>query len=130
MDTATYRARQATVMREKELEKHVRDACKTLGVIRVHQLRSRGTQAGWVDDVLLGHNGALFRELKTARGRVSPAQEAMHAMMRQSGLDVAVWRPDDWYSGRILHEITAISGTREAFPRRRLPSGWALGKAR
>lgn len=110
MDTATYRARQAAAMREEELEEHVRGACKALDVIRVHQLRSRGTEAGWVDDVLLGPHGALFRELKTARGRVSPAQESMHVVMRQAGLNVAVWRPADWHSGRILREITAISG--------------------
>jgi hypothetical protein len=107
--TSVYRATVAAAMSEDDLEEAVRDLCAVHGVVRVHHRDSRGTTAGWPDDALLGPRGAVFAELKTERGRVSRAQEAMHERMRAAGLTVVVWRPSDLLSGRIADTIRSIA---------------------
>jgi len=43
------------------------------------------------------------------RGKVSAAQHAIGEALTVAGQDFAVWRPDDYLSGRIARELTAIS---------------------
>ena len=100
----------AAAMTEAELEEQIRDACKKLGVIRIHIYHARGTTPGVPDDILIGARGVLWRELKTMRGHVSPAQRAMGEALLAAGQDFAIWRPEDWFSGRIRLELMAISG--------------------
>ena len=100
----------AAAMSEAELEEQVRDACKKLGVIRIHIYHARGTTPGVPDDVLIGPRGVLWRELKTMTGHVSPAQRAMGEALLAAGQDFAIWRPEDWFSGRIRLELMAIAG--------------------
>ena len=104
----------AAAMTEAELEEQVRDACKKLGVIRIHIYHARGTTPGVPDDILIGPRGVLWRELKTMTGKVSPAQRAMGEALLAAGQDFDTWRPVDWFSGRIKSELTAISGLRVA----------------
>lgn len=50
-------------------------------------------------DLLLlnGERGmCLFRELKTATGKLSPAQEAWGRDLKAAGCDWGVWRPEHW----------------------------------
>ena len=96
-------------MGENELEEHVRAICKDLGVIRIHVYQSRGTTPGVPDDILIGPGGILWRELKTAKGKLSPAQQAMGEALQAAGQDWDTWRPCDLYSRRIAHELAAIS---------------------
>lgn len=96
-------------MRESELEEQVREYCKDLDIIYVHHGRSVQVEKGWVDDVLIGHHGVLFRELKTEAGTVSKAQGAIIGRLAMNGCDVRVWRPSDLESGRIVRELCAIS---------------------
>lgn len=96
-------------MRERELEEHVREYCTDLDIIYVHHGRSVQVVKGWVDDVLIGHRGVLFRELKTEDGTVSEAQGAVIGRLAMNGLDVQVWRPSDLDSGRIVAELCSIS---------------------
>lgn len=95
-------------MTEAELEEQVRDLCNLHKVTRVHHRHSQDTHPGWPDDVLIG-TLVLYRELKTNRGKITSAQEAMHAELAAAGADVAVWRPEDLLSGRIQREIAAIA---------------------
>ena len=104
----------AAAMTEAELEEQVRDACRKLGVIRIHIYHARGTTPGVPDDILIGPRGVLWRELKTMTGKVSPAQRAMGEALLAAGQDFDTWRPVDWFSGRIKSELTAISGLRVA----------------
>ena len=101
-------------MTEAELEEHVRDACKKLGVLRIHIYHARGTTPGVPDDILIGPRGVLWRELKTMTGHVSPAQRAMGQALLAAGQDFAVWRPVDWVSGEIARQLLVISGKRVA----------------
>lgn len=69
---------------------------------------SRTAPAGWPDLTILGQGGALFRELKTAVGRLSPDQRKVIALLEASGQNVRVWRPSDLESGLIVSELDAI----------------------
>lgn len=54
--------------------------------------------AGFPDLVLIHADPALvwFRELKTARGRLTPAQQRWQELLADAGCNVDVWRPADW----------------------------------
>ena len=53
---------------------------------------------GWPDLILVhpARRRVLLVELKTERGRLSPAQEEVHGLLRAAGADVRVWHPTDW----------------------------------
>jgi hypothetical protein len=96
-------------MTEAELEENIRDACKKLGVLRFHVHDSRGTSPGMPDDILIGPRGLFWRECKTQKGKASRAQLTTGEALTAAGQDFAIWRPEDWLSGRITRELTAIS---------------------
>lgn len=56
---------------------------------------SRRTVAGWPDLVLLGHDRALFIEMKKADGRVTKKQRETLDLLAAAGCEVAVLRPVD-----------------------------------
>jgi hypothetical protein len=100
----------AAAMSEAQLEEHIRSACKQLGILRFHVRHSLGTTAGLPDDILIGPNGLLWRECKTAKGKLTPAQQKTGEALTAAGQDWATWRPGDWLSGRIARELAAIAG--------------------
>ena len=102
----------AKAMREKSLEEAVRDACKSLNLLRYHTLRPKGSPAGFPDDVIVGTR-VLYRELKREGEKPSPAQVEWIDRLAAAGQDVAVWRPTDLLSGRILDELQAIVPPRQ-----------------
>jgi hypothetical protein len=105
---ADYHRVAAAQMSEAQLTESVRDLCTGLRLWRWHHLCSRGTTPGWPDEVIAGPRGVLFRELKRQHGRVSPAQRHCLDLLAGAGMDVAVWRPLDLHTGRILAELRAI----------------------
>ena len=60
--------------------------------------RVQDVTAGWPDLVLLHPptGRALFRELKTAAGRIRPEQAVWLDALSRCGLDAELWRPGDW----------------------------------
>ena len=99
-------------MSEREFEEQVRDACKKLGILRIHIYHARGTTPGVPDDILIGPRGVMWRELKTMTGKVSPAQRAMGEALLAAGQDWGVWRPDSLLNGAIARELAALAGLR------------------
>lgn len=95
-------------MSEDDLEENVRDAAKKFRIRRVHHLKSKGTTAGVPDDLLIGTR-SIWRELKTQKGKLSRAQHEFAEDLIAAGDDFAVWRPEDWLSGRVLTELAMIS---------------------
>lgn len=63
---------------------------------------------GWPDLVLVKPPRAIFAELKSARGKLSPEQVEWLEALRGCGLDVRVWFPSD------LDEIESTLGRRSA----------------
>jgi hypothetical protein len=96
-------------MSEAALTENIRDACQALRLDRWHTYDSRRSPAGWVDEVIAGPHGVLFRELKTETGRVTEAQQKCLEALTAGGLNAGVWRPRDWVSGRIVAELTEVS---------------------
>lgn len=68
--------------------------------------------AGYPDWTICGPGGVLFRECKSADGRRSMAQVRWGRELERAGADYAVWRPEDWESGRIDRELTRLAAGR------------------
>ena len=64
---------------------------------------------GFVDTPLVheGTGAVVMAELKAQRGRVEPDQQAwLDAFTRNPAVLAVVWRPEDWYRGRIDRLLT------------------------
>lgn len=92
---------------EAHFQQSVVQLAETCGwrVMHVRPSRVRGGRwatatsiSGWVDLTLLGHDRAIFAELKSDRGRLTAEQKQVIALLRAAGLDARVWRPRDWKS--------------------------------
>jgi hypothetical protein len=72
---------------------------------RVAHFRPARTEKGWRTpveadgkgwpDLVLVRDRVIYAELKSARGRVSPDQEAWMSALREAGAEVHLWRPSD-----------------------------------
>lgn len=81
-------------MSEADFQAAVLALCKHLGVFAYHPHDSRRSVPGYPDLTIVGANGVMFRELKSAKGRLSADQIGWIAALEAAGADVAVWRPD------------------------------------
>ncbi|WP_346844604.1 VRR-NUC domain-containing protein [uncultured Rothia sp.] len=101
--------RELNQMSEKEFQDMVIGAARSLDseVLIYHTYDSRRSEPGYPDLHLVSARFgiSIFRELKTVKGRVSEPQKKWLQRMSGVGLDAAVWRPEDWASGRIMAEI-------------------------
>jgi hypothetical protein len=93
-------------VREREFQSQVTQLAELLGYRWCHW-RPAMTQHGWRTPVsgplgkgfpdlfLLRERDrrAMWVELKSEHGRLTPYQTAVHAAMRAAGLEVRVWRP-------------------------------------
>ena len=102
-------AHNARRMTEAELEENIRDACTKFGIIRFHVRFSLGTTPGLPDDILIGPSGILWRECKNQKNKPTPEQAKTGEALTAIGQDFAIWRPEDWFSGRIQRELLTIS---------------------
>ena len=87
-------------------ERQLQDAVLRLaGLLRwrcYHTHDSRRSHAGFPDLVLIRPPRCLFVELKSAKGRVRPEQEAwLCDLSGCEGVESALWRPSDWLDGTI-----------------------------
>ena len=92
---------------ESELEDRIRGIAKDqgAGVLRVP---GHIKPAGGLPDlvVFLPSGRVLFRELKSADGKLEPSQADHFPKMISHRCDVAVWRPEDLNDGHIEKEIS------------------------
>ena len=104
----------AAAMTERELEHGVRALLADLPSLRwYHTFNSRRSPSGFPDLVIVG-NRVIYRELKTAKGKVTDAQaEWLHALVLAEQ-DACVWRPADLLSGLIGRRLAALAGLRGA----------------
>lgn len=96
-------------MTETELQYQVAELCAELGLHHHHGSDSRKDLAvpGFPDSVIVGAE-ILFRELKSCDGVLEPAQRRWGSRITRAGGNWAVWRPADWHSGVIRHQLEAI----------------------
>jgi len=99
---------------EREWQAQIVAIARTYGWHVHHHLISRGSEAGWMDLVIAGHDRVLFIELKTQLGKLRPEQITWLGVLAAAGCEVAVWRPAD------LDTVTAALG-----PRQTRLAGWS-----
>lgn len=80
---------------EAQWQARVERAAEDLGWFVWHDQDSRRNRAG-LPDLLLIRERLVWAELKTATGRLRPAQVEMIARLERAGAEVHMWRPDDW----------------------------------
>lgn len=108
----TSRARIAAAMSEAKLDDNVVGMIAAFGLYSFHPHRSdRADEAGWLDRTIIGlhDTGAIYRELKTEKGKLTNGQATMIMKLWDAGLDADVWRPTDWLSGRIEAELRVLA---------------------
>ena len=111
---AEHAAFQAANTPENVLQEWVRTDALELGLLYFHDHDSRRNYEGFPDTVLVGPIGAdgtarmMWRELKTQKGRTTPAQREWLDRLRACGHDVDVWRPEDYHSKRIARELAVL----------------------
>jgi hypothetical protein len=103
------------VVSEKDLQRAIIDLAHLLGW-RVAHFRPSQTGARWVTavsadgvgfpDLVLARKGhVVIAELKASKGRISPAQAewlaALQPEIAGARLRVFLWKPADWFEGRI-----------------------------
>lgn len=92
------------------LDANLRRLLRQYGLWGYHPLSSVGSEKGWVDWVILGPAGAIFAELKSEYGRPSPEQVKVGYMLRRAGLRYVLWRPSDFYAGKIEQALRDLAG--------------------
>jgi hypothetical protein len=103
-------AKLAAAMTEAELERGVRRIAADLGLMAYHTRDSRRSPEGYPDWTFCGPRGVMWRELKTEKGRITPAQQDWIAALVLAGQDAAVWRPCALLSGDVARELAALAG--------------------
>lgn len=91
---------------EKQLTTQVVDLARTLGWWRHHHYRSDRSEPGWPDEALLRERLVLL-ELKTEKGKVSPAQKDVLRRLLDARVEAYLIRPRDLAA---LAEVLAYRG--------------------
>ena len=89
---------------ESQLQRDVLQLAGQLGYLAYHVYDSRksGPDKGFPDLILARDGRVIAVELKTERGRVSRDQARwIWALGALDTIEIFVWRPRDWSSGRI-----------------------------
>jgi hypothetical protein len=82
---------------EKAFQAEVIRLAKRNGWRCFHPYDSRRSKSGWPDLAMVHRSyGFVLAELKTADGRLSDAQEEWLADLREAGVRVYLWRPQDF----------------------------------
>lgn len=98
---------------EAAMRRVIRDLRKHGGqILAYHPWRQHARRAapGWPDWFFAGRGGVMARELKRESGNPTAEQQEWLYFLDLGGLDVGVWRPSDWLSGRMTRELTVIAG--------------------
>lgn len=107
MNADDYVAFQAGTMTENQLQAVIIANAKRSGWLVYHTFDSRRSQAGY-PDLHLVHpvlKISLLRELKTQKGTLRPEQKTWITALEAAGLNIAIWRPVDWFNGSITAEL-------------------------
>lgn len=83
-------------MTEKAWQAQVLQLATLYRWLAYHPFDSRHSTAGYPDLTLVRPPSLVFAELKTAKGRLAPAQMVWLEQLRAAGQEAYVWRPDDF----------------------------------
>lgn len=86
---------------ERAWQDQVVEIARLYGWAVYHTYDSRRSESGWPDLALAREPEFLVAELKTDKGRLSPAQVKWLSLLGSCGIETAVWRPRDF---QVVHE--------------------------
>ena len=92
---------------EKEWLALVVELARTLGWLCFHPFLSIRSERGW-PDLSLVRERLVFIELKSDKGRTTPAQEKWINALKEAGAEAYVFRPADW------DDVVAVLTRRDA----------------
>ena len=86
-----------TLVTEKDFMESVVELARLTGWLCYHTHDARRSEPGFPDLAMTRGGRVVFAELKSDKGKVSPAQrEWLTALASCPGVEVFVWRPADW----------------------------------
>ena len=89
--------RKTLAITEKQFESQVKDLAKIFGWRYYHTWRSIHSPAGFPDVIMVRPPRLIFAELKSDKGKPSPAQEAwLNDLKGCPTVEVYLWRPVDF----------------------------------
>jgi hypothetical protein len=96
---------------ERDFQAQVLQLATLHGWRHYHTLRSRGSDSGFPDLVLIRPPELLIVELKSERGRLHAAQAEWLAKLRECGVETHVWRPADFdeLHARLRARVRAVA---------------------
>ena len=84
-------------LKEKQFQAQVVKVARLYGWVALSTWNSKHSPAGEPDLRLIRPPRVVFAELKTEKGRVTPAQrEVMGLLSLCPGVEAYLWRPSDW----------------------------------
>lgn len=99
----------ADAMLEADFQQKVIERCEALGLRVWHDEDSRRNRAGLPDLIIVGAMTA-FVELKSAKGRLRPEQEAFMTDLQKARAHVMLWRPEHLFDGTVDRVLQQIAG--------------------
>lgn len=96
---------------ERQFQQRITDLCDVLGLAWYHTHDSRRSPSGFPDLVIVGKR-TIFVELKSEKGRITPAQRGWLQNLKESGEWTALWRPSDWDA--VKQVLGGLAGRRVA----------------
>lgn len=103
-------------MSEKQLQEAIIQLARLRGFMVFHPYDSRRSTPGWPDVFLLHPRtgDVVVAELKSAVGKLTPAQWEWIAAFATAGITVHVWRPEHLTGGQIARALTPSDVARTA----------------
>jgi len=83
-------------IKEKAFEQQVHNLARSLGWLYYHTWRSKFSEPGFPDCVLVKGGRTIYAELKTEKGKVTTAQQQWLDALAAAGNEVYLWRPSDY----------------------------------
>ena len=94
---APHRSRTPPALTEEQWLAQVRALATQHDWLTYHPLRSQGSEPGWPDLACLKPPRLVLAELKTDRGRLTPAQQHwLTALQQVTTIATHLWRPEHW----------------------------------
>lgn len=92
---------------EKQFQNKITALCRYLGLKVYHTFDSRRSDPGFPDLVIVGRGGVIFAELKSAKGKVTFAQQDWLTRLAKAGQRTYLWRPEDFDEvQRVLNSLS------------------------
>ncbi len=94
-------------MSETELDRHIMEMAETRGWLHYHvfeqRVPARRSSKGFPDWVLVHpvYGRTIYVESKSQKGQMSKDQKLWANCLILAGNEHHIWRPSDWFSGKI-----------------------------